>query len=205
METKMKKPFYKKWWVWAIAIIVIVIAIGTSGGNDNKTANTNNTNSSKLSTTTETPKKEEDTKITYGNFLKIQMGEKLADVEALLGKGSEESSSELGGIKTVVYSWNGSGISNMNVTIQNNVVTGKAQMGLASEDTKVSLEKYNQVKEGMTYSQVKDILGEGQVMSQTKIMDIESVLYSWANSDGSNMNCTFSGGKMTMKAQFNLK
>lgn len=202
METKIKKPFYKKWWLWVIVIIVIVVAIGSGGGSDKKTANTN---SNKSATTVENTKKEEGTKITYENFLKIKMGAKLADVEAILGKGTEESSSELGGIKTAMYSWNGQGISNMNVTIQNDVVTGKAQLGLDSTDAKVTLEKYNQVKEGMSYDQVKGILGEGQIMSQTKLMDIESTMYSWINSDGSNMNCTFSGGKMALKAQFNLK
>ncbi|BAB06783.1 DUF4352 domain-containing protein [Halalkalibacterium halodurans] len=31
-ETKPKKPFYKKWWVWLIAVIVIFAAV--SGGDD---------------------------------------------------------------------------------------------------------------------------------------------------------------------------
>lgn len=57
----------------------------------------------------------------------------------------------------------------------------------------------------MTYDKVKDILGEGQILSQAKIMDIETIMYSWINDNGSNMNCTFSGGKMSIKAQFNLQ
>lgn len=52
---------------------------------------------------------------------------------------------------------------------------------------------------------VKAILGDGEIMSQTKIMDMESIMYSWTNKGGSNMNCTFSDNKMMMKAQFNLK
>jgi hypothetical protein len=42
-------------------------------------------------------------------------------------------------------------------------------------------------------------------MSQSKIMDMESIMYIWSNKNASNMNCTFSGDKMMMKAQFNLK
>lgn len=53
--------------------------------------------------------------------------------------------------------------------------------------------------------EVKDILGEGQILSQTKIMDMESIIYTWINKDGSNANFTFSDGKLEMKAQFNLK
>lgn len=202
MENKPKKKFYKKWWFWIIAVI-IVGAIGASGGNDN------NTQTSKdASKPTASEKKKEDTpksKISYENFANIKMGMKYSDVIKILGEGKEESSSEVSGIKTVMYSWNGSGISNMNVTVQNGAVMGKAQAGLKGTNAKVTLEKYNSVKEGMTYDQVKAVLGEGELTSQTKIMDMESSIYSWINRDGSNMNCTFTGGKMQMKAQFNLK
>ena len=191
-------------WFWLIVIIIVPIAACTacSNGDSDEAANTN---SEKPSTTTETPKKEEDTKVTYENFLKIKMGASLADVESILGKGTEESSSDDSGIKTVMYSWNGPGISNMEVTIQNNAVTDKAQSGLAPNNAKVSLDKYNQVKEGMTYDQVKGILGEGQVTSQANIMDAESITYSWINNNGSNMDCIFLGGKMSTKAQAGLK
>jgi hypothetical protein len=69
----------------------------------------------------------------------------------------------------------------------------------------VTMDKYNQVKEGMTYEQVKAILGEGQIISQTKIINAESIMYEWINKDGSNMNGTFSGNKLQAKAQINLK
>lgn len=93
----------------------------------------------------------------------------------------------------------------MNIMIQNGRVTNKAQAFLKSMDAKVTLDKYNQVKDGMTYDQVKAILGDGQITSQGKLMDIETIIYAWINKDGSNMNCTFQGNKMNMKAQFNHK
>lgn len=43
---KIKKPIYKKWWVWAIVIIVVAV-IRTSGNSDNK-------ESSSISTSSET-------------------------------------------------------------------------------------------------------------------------------------------------------
>lgn len=203
MAEKVKKKFYKRWWFWVIAVI-IVGGIASSGDSDSSKSATDT-----KPTTTEAAKKEEpkkeDTKVTYENFLKVKMGDKYDAVKALLGEGKEQSSSEVSGIKTVMYQWNGSGLGNMNVTIQNGVVTGKAQAYLKSTDAKITLDKYNQVKEGMTYDQVKAVLGEGEVSSQTKIANAESVMYSWINKDGSNMNATFTGGKMDMKAQFNLK
>jgi hypothetical protein len=33
---KVKKPFYKKWWVWLIAIIVVIVIAGNSGEEDSK-------------------------------------------------------------------------------------------------------------------------------------------------------------------------
>lgn len=149
--------------------------------------------------------KKTDTKVSYENFLKINMGAKYDEVKNILGDGKEESSSEVAGIKTNLYSWNGSGISNLTITMQNDEVTAKAQAGLESMDAKITLDKYNQVKEGMTYDEVKGILGEGQILSQTKIMDMEAIIYAWINKDGSNANFTFSDGKLEMKAQFNLK
>jgi len=199
-ETKSrKKSIFKRWWFWVFIAIVIISAVWR--GNGGKPAG------NKATEVDKNPAKRSEpvSKVTYDNFLKIKMGGNLKDITALLGEGSEQSSSEVGGIKTVMYSWNGSGVSNMNVTIQNGIVTSKGQMGLQDMDAKVTLEKYNKVKEKMTYAQVKAILGEGQIISQTKILNLESTMYEWINKDGSNMNGTFTGGKLDMKAQFNLK
>ncbi|WP_027623988.1 DUF3862 domain-containing protein [Clostridium lundense] len=201
---KQKKPIYRKWWFWLI-VIVIVGGIGANGVNKDKGDQAKDTSKPTTGTAQKKENKKEDTKVTYENFINVKMGAKYADVVKILGEGKELSSSEVSGIKTAMYSWNGSGISNMNVTIQNGVVIGKGQVGLKEMDAKVTLEKYNKIKEGSTYDQVKAIFGDGQVMSQTKIMDEESIIYSWINKNGANMNCTFSGGKLMLKAQFNLK
>ena len=48
---KIKKPFYKKWWVWVLAVIVI-IGIGSSGGkNDVSVKEGNKTSENKQETT----------------------------------------------------------------------------------------------------------------------------------------------------------
>lgn len=208
-----KKKFYKKWWFWLI--IVVVIAAGAYGGKGNEQAKSEG--STKPGETQEQKtddkkdsavKKEtakEDTKVTYENFLKVNMDSKYEDVFAILGEGKELTSSEVGGVKSVIYTWNGTGISNVTITIQNDVVSGKAQAGLGSKDAGITLEKYNQVTDGMSYDEVKEILGEGQITSQTKIMDVECLMYTWMNKDGSNANLTFSSDKLGVKAQFNLK
>lgn len=203
-DVKVKKKFYKKWWFWAIIVVIIVAAIG-GGAKGDKSNNENSTKPAEKQEEKANKEKKEDTKVTYDNFLKVNMGAKYDEVVAILGEGKEVSSSEISGIKNVIYTWNGSGISNVTITIQNDEVSAKAQAGLGNKDAGITLDKYNQVTEGMTYDEVKAILGEGQLTSQVKIMDIESLIYSWINKDGSNANFTFSGDKLDMKAQFNLK
>lgn len=133
------------------------------------------------------------------------MGMTYDEVKQILGEGSEMSSNEISGIKTTMYTWQGSGMSNISVTIQNDAVTNKAQAGLKDMDAGITMDKYNQVKNGMTYDEVKGILGEGQILSETKIMDTTSVMYEYINKDGSNANFTFDSSGVVMKAQFNLK
>ena len=203
-DVKVKKKFYKKWWFWAIIVVIIVAAIG-GGAKGDKSNNENSTKPVEKQEEKANKEKKEDTKVTYDNFLKVNMGAKYDEVVAILGEGKELSSSEIGGVKNVIYTWNGSGISNVTITIQNDEVTAKAQAGLGNKDAGITLDKYNQVTEGMTYDEVKAILGEGQLTSQIKIMDTESIIYSWINKDGSNANFTFSSDKLDMKAQFNLK
>ncbi|WP_252217345.1 DUF3862 domain-containing protein [Clostridium sp. VAP41] len=195
---KNKKPFYKKWWVWFIVVIVLIGAAG-SGANSNNNSSTEAASSNKVDT------KKETTKITYENFLNIQMGQSYDEVVALLGEGKESSSNELAGIKTTLYEWKGSGMGNMNVTIQNGAVTAKAQAFLQKPNANITMDLYNQIQNGMTYDQVKGILGEGELTSETKIMDSTAKLYSYISKDGSNANFTFTNDSMDLKAQFNLK
>lgn len=195
---KNKKSFYKKWWVWFIVVIVLIGAAG-SGANSNNNSSTEAASSNKVDT------KKETTKITYENFLNIQMGQSYDEVVALLGEGKESSSNELAGIKTTLYEWKGSGMGNMNVTIQNGAVTAKAQAFLQKPNANITMDLYNQIQNGMTYDQVKGILGEGELTSETKIMDSAAKLYSYINKDGSSANFTFTNDSMDLKAQFNLK
>lgn len=44
---KIKKPIYKKWWLWAIVVVVAII-IGTSGGGDGTTTVSNTDTSSNV-------------------------------------------------------------------------------------------------------------------------------------------------------------
>lgn len=77
----------------------------------------------------------------------------------------------------------------------------------------VTFDEYQRIKNGMPYMQVVEIIGdEGEEMSRNKIEgvpgvmeSIETVMYQWVNSNGSNMNAMFQNDKLMQKAQFGLR
>jgi RecJ-like exonuclease len=46
VQTKTKKPIYKKWWFWAIVIVAIVIISASAGGSETDDSGSTGTNSS---------------------------------------------------------------------------------------------------------------------------------------------------------------
>lgn len=196
-----------------ILFLLIFFIVGT-GGNASKDkpisankeiANAATENNSEVSpATSEDESKNQETTITYKNFLDIKMGESYDDVVKLLGNGKESSSNEIDGIQTNIYEWKQSEIY-MSVTIQNNAVVEKSQLGLQSIDSQITTDKYNQVENGISYEELIKILGEGQVLSQAKINDIESTIYEYINKNESNATFTFSGGKLIGKSQHSLE
>ena len=65
--------------------------------------------------------------------------------------------------------------------------------------------KYEGIQEGMTYDQVRAVIGEaGDELSRSDIAGYTTVMYSWKNSNGSNMNAMFQNGRLITKAQFGL-
>ncbi|MFN2427119.1 MAG: hypothetical protein ABR587_11810 [Candidatus Binatia bacterium] len=77
---------------------------------------------------------------------------------------------------------------------------------VASDPPIVSLAEYERLREGMTYSDAVGIIGaSGQELSRSDIAGYSTVMYSWSNSNGSNMNAMFQNGRLANKAQFGLR
>jgi hypothetical protein len=69
----------------------------------------------------------------------------------------------------------------------------------------VTREKYDQIHEGMTYRQVCDIIGSsGEEVSRSDMAGVTTVMYSWTNSNASNMNAMFQNNRLISKSQFGL-
>jgi len=70
----------------------------------------------------------------------------------------------------------------------------------------VTLTQYERIREGMTYAEVTAVIGTaGQELSRSDLAGYTTVMYSWTNSNGSNMNAMFQNGKLVNKAQFGLR
>jgi len=71
----------------------------------------------------------------------------------------------------------------------------------------ITMEKFLQLKEGMSYTDVVSIIGEeGDLSSSSEIAGYKTVLYTWKGTSlGSNMIATFQNDKMVSKSQFGLK
>ena len=97
--------------------------------------------------------------------------------------------------------------------IMTTVLLATVMTGCSSGSNVVSKAEYNQIENGMSYSQVVSIIGDGGTESSSGTIEgvpgvmpsITTKLYMWQNSDGSNMNAIFQNDKLTTKAQFGLK
>jgi type II secretory pathway pseudopilin PulG len=70
----------------------------------------------------------------------------------------------------------------------------------------VTKAEYDRLTPGISYSEARSIIGaSGEELSRVEIPGAPvTVVYSWQNKDGSNMNATFQDDKLTVKAQFGL-
>lgn len=93
------------------------------------------------------------------------------------------------------------------------VIGGISALGndLSGEEKNISkyitLEEFNKIETGMTYDQVKEIIGsEGTVNSDTSYGGQRMIIYSWYGSDEiSNANFNFENDSLINKTQIGLK
>lgn len=71
----------------------------------------------------------------------------------------------------------------------------------------ITMKEYNQIATGMTFDEVKEIVGSaGEISAQSKVNDIEIIIVTWYGNKltGANANVTFTNGEVTGKAQVGL-
>lgn len=196
---------------FAAAVIACggLAACGGSSDSGSKSESTTSSSSSSKSSDSKTSSSSTDsTKIDADKFKQIQNGMTYDQVKQIIGSdGTEESTSEVSGITTKIYEWESDGFGVATVTFENDKVANKAQAGVSgSSSVQITMDQYNQVQTGMTYDQVKQVMGgDGELTSDTKIADHTSQIYMWSGkSVGANATITFMDGAVESKAQYGL-
>jgi outer membrane protein assembly factor BamE (lipoprotein component of BamABCDE complex) len=207
-----KKKGHKLLLVVVIVAIIAVVGACASGGSGSKSSDKGGESATATSGSKSTKKSSsdssDDTKINADKFKKIENGMSYEQVKQIIGSdGTEQTTNQVGDITTTIYEWKSDGFGVANVTFQNDQVVNKAQFGVNDQSAaKATMDKYNQVQTGMTYDQVKDIMGgDGELQSDTKISGHTSQLYNWTGeSVGSSASITFTDGSVSSKAQYGL-
>lgn len=116
--------FVKHKFVSFLLVIIVIGVVATVSGSGN--------NNNDTSTATSVVEQNQE-KLNLEKFNKIETGMTYKEVVEIIGEeGTVLSESEIGNIKTTIYSWYGEGTigANANVTFQKGKVTSKAQFGL---------------------------------------------------------------------------
>lgn len=209
MSDTQQAPAPKKSHKKIIIVIVIIVLVALIGSCASGAGNKSDNSNSSSSTASQSAQQDKDsTKIDADKFAKIENGMTYDEVVSIIGsEGSEQSTNEIGGVKTTMYEWESDGWGVATITFQNGKVTNKTQFGVNDQSAaKATMDKYNQVETGMTYDEVVAIMGgDGELSSDTKIAGVSSKLYMWDGEDiASNCSITFSDGKVSSKSQFGL-
>ena len=84
------------------------------------------------------------------------------------------------------------------------------ELAVINSEASITKAEFDQIKNGMTYDEVKGIIGgEGELSAESgeKGSEFYTVIYMYQGEGelGANANFTFQGGKLQMKAQIGLK
>lgn len=172
------------------------------------TQNTNNGISNQKSDNRKTSIEPTDAKsLTMEKFLQIDKTTSYQKAVEILGsEGEQTSSTGSGSYKVEIYQWKGDDDDFIFLTFMNDKLTSKTQSGLSRGiNESLTLQKFNQVKDGMKYEEVSAILGEGDLQSGMYIMGTAIETYQWKADDFSYVSINFQNGRVNSRTQIGLK
>jgi hypothetical protein len=209
----------KKSLVLVLSIMLFVVLgcsmLGTKKESDDK-VDTPKPGESTTETTKDADKEKDSTSDSKGsgslnieNFNKLDFGMSYEKVKEILGsEGEETNSSQIGKNESKTYVWKGDKYERISVNFRNNELSFLNQSGLTgtSGDADVTKAKFDEVKTGMSYSEVKGIIGsDGEKTSMSKIGDTTLASYVWKGDKYASLRASFKDDKLTSKSQSNLK
>ena len=168
-------------------------------------------------TTTSTPESTSTTSDSGGkanlsmdSFNKVKLGMTYDEVKGIMGSdGNETSSSKVGNNTSKSFKWEGDKFARVSVRFRNDKLVSRSQSGLTPRkdgSADIDQAKFNKVNTGMTYAQVKEVLGsDGDLVSESDLFNSKTTSYAWRGKGYSNIRATFRNDKLTNKYQSALK
>ncbi len=147
--------------------------------------------------------------VSMDKFGKIQAGMSYDEVKAIMGsEGNQTSMTKSGSYESSSYEWKGDKFARISVRFTKGELTYKSQSGLTptSGTADIDQAKFNKINIGMSYNEVKDLLGsEGELTSLSKVANTTSASYRWKGPNYSNIFANFRDDKLQNKTQSGLK
>lgn len=144
-------------------------------------------------------------KFNLEKYMMIKVGSTYDEVKVILG---DPGKALVDNARMKQYQWTNEDNSVISVTFYDNKVTARTQTRLGpqlSGKKAVTLNKFDQIKDGMTLKEATDILGQGTERMLITKDGKEEVTLCWENTDGSEMSVTFTDEKVKDKKKLMLK
>ena len=150
--------------------------------------------------------------LTMDNYEKIKSGMSYDEVTEILGsKGAETRSSSVGDSEYKSYKWEGEKYLRVYVNFKDDKMTSKSQTGLKKGSSStggadISMGKYEKINNGMSISEVQDIIGsKGEETSSSSIGKSSYKSFRWKGEKFSYISVRFKDDKVNSKSQYGLK
>lgn len=152
---------------------------------------------------------EKDGTVSASKYNAIQLGMTYDEVKNIMGgDGEKVSTSELEGNQYETYQWlTSDGSGNAAIALKNGKVTTKMQMNVSWTDPVATKAIYEKIKEGMTYEEVKKLLGcDGAVtyMDADEEYGYQYTEYMWSGENSTFIQIVFENNKVVMMNQSGL-
>ena len=181
-----------------LAVMLVFSLVGCGHHNSTTpTAETDNTQKSETNTVS-------DARL-YDKFLSIKLGSSYEEINTILGQtGIEDDSSS----DHTAYEWT---FGNDSIYIEfdkkDQKAYSKSQLifSKTAEVKDLTLEKYKKIETGMSYEDVKKLIGkDGMLTCENNIQNLTKI-YSWTNKNDAILTVTFEDDAVVSKEQSDLK
>lgn len=147
--------------------------------------------------------------VSMDKFNQIKLGMSYDDVKNIMGSpGDQTSMTKSGSYEAATYQWKGAKYARISVRFTKGELTYKSQSGLSTGSGTADLtqEKFNKINIGMSYDDVKNIIGsDGEMQSESQILKTTTASYRWKGPKYASIFASFKDGKLQNKTQSNLK